>query len=490
MRQEPRSPWSPALDRLREAYGRSRRWVAGRGAATRVGLAAAGLAAVGLLGYLANAGDPDAGPASAVLYEGRRLSTDDLKAIAKALDAAEIKYATDPSARRVVVRADRKGAALAAIAKAKAVPTSLDEINRDDEPEPAWGYTPAERERRDVDRLEKGIKRQIEALNPAILSAQVQIRRERARGSWNARWNVRAYVYLEVEGRPLEPKVVDGIENFLLGAVPDLKPEAITVLGADGHAYMVAGNAPLKEQVRIHSQEEQWGDKIAGLLQHIPHVGVSVSLESVAAAPPPPLEPLAAPTAEVAVNKPLRVAAEPAMPVAPDEPPPPQTRANVWVRVPRSFYLMAAQAQAPGRHPSPEDLQQMQATTTRLVHEAVNISIPKEMRGKVQVDTVQDDLVAARPVVLPPDPAEPLPAWLVPAVASGAGVALLASTVAGVRLATRRPARRPAAAWRPGFVADRPDSGPSERVRELIRSNPQAAAGVLQRWVGQGGAVG
>ena len=32
--------------------------------------------------------------------------------------------------------------------------------------------------------------------------------------------------------------------------------------------------------------------------------------------------------------------------------------------------------------------------------------------------------------------------------------------------------------------------GPSERVRELIRLNPEAAAGVLQRWIGQGGALG
>ena len=29
--------------------------------------------------------------------------------------------------------------------------------------------------------------------------------------------------------------------------------------------------------------------------------------------------------------------------------------------------------------------------------------------------------------------------------------------------------------------------GPSERVRELIRLNPEAAASVLHRWTGQGG---
>jgi hypothetical protein len=32
--------------------------------------------------------------------------------------------------------------------------------------------------------------------------------------------------------------------------------------------------------------------------------------------------------------------------------------------------------------------------------------------------------------------------------------------------------------------------GPSEKVRELIRLNPEAAASVLHRWTGQGGTVG
>jgi hypothetical protein len=30
-------------------------------------------------------------------------------------------------------------------------------------------------------------------------------------------------------------------------------------------------------------------------------------------------------------------------------------------------------------------------------------------------------------------------------------------------------------------------AGHSERVRELIRHNPEAAASVLHRWIGQGG---
>ncbi len=113
------------------------------------------------------------------------------------------------------------------------------------------------------------------------------------------------------------------------------------------------------------------------------------------------------------------------------------------------------------------------------------------MRGDVKVDTVQDDLAASRASSLPPDPAEPVQAWLIPAVASGAGLAagrLGRGRVPPGHQAPAGPSRPPR--WRAGFVADEPNPGPSERVRELIRLNPEAAAGVLQRWIGQGGTVG
>ena len=488
MRKEPESPWVPVLDRLRGSWGRTRRWLAGRGVATRVGLAAGGLMAVGGLGYLA-VGGPTVGPATAALYDGRKLSADEQVAIKEALDAEAILCVRDNG--RFFVKADRKAAALAAIAKRKATPASLDELNRDNEPESPW-ITQAERDRHDQARLERILKRQIEGLDAPILSAQVSIHRERARGLAQHRTDVHAYVYLEIEpGRKLADRTVQGIETFLVGAVPGLMPDSITVADQGGHKYMAAGDAPLKEQVKKHSQEDEWADRITEGLRHIPGVGVTVSLESVAEAPPAVEAPPAAPVAEVAVaNGALEVAPEPKFVAAPVPPPPPRTRANVWVRVPRSFYIRAAQSQTPGRQPSAEDLQQMRETTIRIAHEAVGASIPREMLGEVKVDTIQDDLTTARSVVLPPDPAEPNQAWLIPAVASGAGLAAVASVVAGVRLASKRPAARMAGGWRPGFVADGPNPGPSERVRELIRLNPEAAAGVLQRWVGQGGAVG
>jgi flagellar M-ring protein FliF len=63
-------------------------------------------------------------------------------------------------------------------------------------------------------------------------------------------------------------------------------------------------------------------------------------------------------------------------------------------------------------------------------------------------------------------------------------------------LASRRPAPHPSARPREDRArykideASDPGPGPSERVRELIRLNPEAAASVLHRWTGQGGTIG
>ena len=494
MRKESDSSWSSAVDRLRASWGRGRRWFSSRGAATRVGLVVAALAIAGTVGYLGSGEHAPGSTPAALLYEGQRLSSDDLAAITSALEAESIPFRPDFPARRVFVGIDRKTAALNAIAKRKATPTTLGDLNRDDESGMTWGMTPAERERRDLRRLEQSLKLQIEGLDSTINSAKVEIHRDRDRRSLNAHWNVWAYVYLRIDsGTRLGLKAVEGIEHFLVGSVSDLKSDAINMVDQTGRVYMAAGNAPLKEQVRIHSQEEEWSDKIAEGLRHIPGVGVSVSLESVAVPPSIVEEPPPPPASEVVVvNGLLQVAPEPRPAPAPAPTASTKTRANVWVRVPRSFYLMAAQAQSqsPYRRPSAEDLQQMQETTRRIIREAVDAGIPRDLRGELTVATVQDDLSASRTDLLPPGPAQPNPSWLMPAVYSGVGLAMVASVATALRLATKRPTLRPGAGWRPGFVADEPNPGPSERVRELIRLNPEAAAGVLQRWIGQGGAVG
>ena len=491
MRQEPQSPWALALERVRSPWERARRWLAGQGAATRVALIVAGLGGAAALGYLATSEQAPGSVAATPLYDGRRLSSDDLLAITAALDAESILYRSDSQPRRVFVRTDRKSAALAAIDKHKAAPKTLADLIREEEPDSPF-LTSAERELRQQRRLEQYLKRQIELLEAPIASAQVSIIRDKPRASLNPRATVHASVYLQVEGgQKLVPRTVEGIETFVLAALPDLKSDAITVTDQTGHKYMVAGDAPLKEQVRKQSQEEEWSDKIADGLRHIPGVRVSVTVESVAVPQPAPVEPPPAPAAEmVSANGSLHLHLDPRPTPAPSLPPLTKTRANVWVRVPRSFYLLAAQSQTPGHHPSPEDMQQMRTTTERIAREAVDASIPKDSQGDVKVAIVQDDLTVSRNVTLPTD-TRPDPLWPLPTLAvAGVGLVLAVSVVTGFRIAAKRPALRPASPWRAGFVADEPNPGPAERVRELIRLNPEAAAGVLQRWIGQGGAVG
>ena len=112
----------------------------------------------------------------------------------------------------------------------------------------------------------------------------------------------------------------------------------------------------------------------------------------------------------------------------------------------------------------------------------------------MKVDTVQDDLASARPLLLPPARSRAGP---------GPGRPLGGGLGGGPALAGRGPgpAGDPPAlgagpsrsAWRPGFVADGP-SGPGPRPLGAGPRpdplNPEAAAGVLQRWIGQGGAPG
>jgi flagellar M-ring protein FliF len=62
---------------------------------------------------------------------------------------------------------------------------------------------------------------------------------------------------------------------------------------------------------------------------------------------------------------------------------------------------------------------------------------------------------------------------------------VLATRIQGARRPARLP--EPIHKTRRYHADSASDPGPSERVRELIRRNPEAAASVLQRWTGQGG---
>ena len=70
----------------------------------------------------------------------------------------------------------------------------------------------------------------------------------------------------------------------------------------------------------------------------------------------------------------------------------------------------------------------------------------------------------------------------------GAIVSIVAAVGSWIQVA-RRPTRlpEPMVKTRRYHVDSASEPGPSERVRELVRNNPEAAASVLERWTRQGG---
>jgi flagellar biosynthesis/type III secretory pathway M-ring protein FliF/YscJ len=448
----------------------------------------AALGGLGSVGYLASMDDPSE-LTWAWIFEGHKLSSDEILAISDTLDAEGIAHVTEHATGKVGVKPARKAEALAALSKHKVFPRTLDDLSQEEVG--SLFDTPRDRQERKLAARQRRLKKEIEGLHNAIQSATVEILVTPTRPGFNAPCNVGAYVYLQIETNRLSHRVIERIENFLKGSIPDLNPKAITVVDNHGFDYLSADNPALTEQVKIHAREETWREQIAEELQHIPGIGVSVLLETVQAPPPPELPPLPAEDLVVTNGRVVIDADPPAEVVAPPSQPN-RTKANVLVRVPRSFYFLDFFARNPNRQPNQEDLDQMKETTERFIKDAVEIHIPKEDLGVVKVSVIQDDLASPRQMVIP-SVAEPHRPWIWVALSGVVVLASVGAVGAMVRLATRRQPTRPSrSSWRPGFVVDGPNDplpGPSERVRELIRLNPEAAAGVLQRWIGQGGAM-
>jgi hypothetical protein len=165
--------------------------------------------------------------------------------------------------------------------------------------------------------------------------------------------------------------------------------------------------------------------------------------------------------------------------------------------VPKSYYLTKA---ALGRDPSPDRLQPFIEQTESLIRAAVAHVVPPELTSPGEPPDVTIHIfpdvgptnVSLRSQVAT-DARRPL-SWWIPAGVAG-GCLMVVVSALGVRvLAWRRPVGGRVAAQRPGRyrsdAASEPGSGPAERVRELIRLNPEAAASVLHRWIGQGESVG
>ena len=494
-----RSPASAAT-RLRHELARARTWLRGRGRATRLVLVAAAAAALVAAVFLAILTMPADRDDVIWLYDGRSFSGDAARSIQKALAAEKVPFRAD-NGRRIGVAAPRWGDAMSALEKHNVAPASLEEIEGVPPTFSPW-IGAAEKQEQDLWRTERWLKATIEGYG-GIRSAIVRIARTQVHAGIRPEWKSSGLVILDVERKPSH-KVVCAIQTLLARAVPGLAADAVTVGDRSGNFFLEAGDARAASDTKYLARGEQLRDALLEKLGPlIPGIDVDVTVEPPAPAeapaprtPPPPPSTAAA---EARPNVPVGLEPDPEptphAPAAPAAHASTSGLANVWVKVPRSYYRKLARDVMPARPPSQDDLKFYVQRTNELIDNAVAVLIPPAEKGRVMVNTIADNLAAEpAPVVAagPSDAARPWPTWLAPA-ALGAGAGLAVALVLGTGfglIASRRPSARPSrTSLRSGLSVDAPSGpmpGPSERVRDLVRRDPEAAAGVLQRWIGKG----
>jgi flagellar M-ring protein FliF len=514
-----------ALARLGAVLGRLGQFLSSRHAAIRWGsVLAIGLACLALCYWAASA-------LSTVgvryLASGRRFSSEDLIKICRALDEHRITdYRLDD--RRVAVSADDFDEASTLLAKIDVGRHSIEELRNQSSAMSLFWETTEDRVRREQLKHERILEEMI-GRQPGVVWSLVSIHYSRGSPAMRNPSKPSAFVYLETEGdRQLPFGIVQNIATILRGYLPDLNLHDVRVADRRGHRYLDPSDPSLGDISRKRAREEELSEKILEKLDWIKGVRVLVQI----ATPEPgknktaasgsqgtntgrrnmadhglPLsnQKTAAPSstgttssaAEIIVNHSAELDLGPA--AAPEKPMPPPPAASdsvgepnhesghILVNVPRSFYYYALVHKTDHMEPSPEEFQTMAARTESGVKRIVGVVLPEQGAWKVDVDTIPDELPLVRPAVLP-YPTESrrkaLDWGIVGAV--GAAISILAAVGSWVHVA-RRPARLSESTAKTsryrGDLASEP--GPSERVRELVRRNPEAAASVLARWTVQ-----
>ncbi|WP_422928313.1 flagellar biosynthesis/type III secretory pathway lipoprotein [Singulisphaera sp. PoT] len=475
--------------RLRTQGGRIRRAVLAQSVFVRwlaVGVAVALIIAIG---YVATIPTP-----GTFLQNGKQYAADDIAKITRALDAQSIAYRVEEG--RIGVASDRLTETMAIVAKLGVDPRPIPEI-RDESLKSGFFDSASEIERRASLAEEQTLETMIRNLD-GIVSAYVKISRSRTRVMGRSATAATAFVQVETDGNhELNPKTVEAIKGLVLAYEHDVKAEGLSLYDRKGRPYLHAGNPTAGAITRTRAREEELSQAVYEELEWIK--GVRVTVQLVPAPPPAPIPtPVAVieepPPAEttISVNQGMDLTAEvkPATPPPPLPPPKPAVevlQAHIWVRVPTSYYYKIC----PVRNPSNEDLQPLVAKAEGLIRTAVKLVVPPDEAGEVMIDTIPDNVSSKTALEAPSVPENrSTPSWWIPAGVGGAVVAML--LIAGVRVfATRRPARSATPPNDRGrYSREDPAEtrpAPTERVRELIRRDPEAAASVLNRWIGQGG---
>lgn len=518
MRTENPSSLAAAIGRIRTPLGQLRRSVGAQAPAVRWLSALGVLAAVAALAY--QAATPSAGK---YLGGGRQYPADDIAKITHALEVQHIGYRVEE--RRVGVAADSYDDATEVVAKLNLGPRSLADIRKQVEDGSTFWDTDKAKQERELHAKEQILEAMICKLE-GIVSAYVTINRTTTRVGLRPTTTATAFVWLETrDDREIGPKTVQNIQHIIVGNEPAIKPDAVSIQDSK-HQYLDPRDPALNESARIRAREEEIREELLEQIDWIKGVRVTVQLvpapaptpAPAATSPSPPPQSAPAPVAAeeparvegpfVGVNEPLSLRDEPAtvpVPVPEPQPAPPPAPppvapvaaaaakpaeepafARILVKVPRSYYFLKA---LPNRDPSLDVLQPIAARTEELIKTAAEYMLSPGT-FEVTVKTIPDDVVVRDPLVAPAVPeTRRVPDWWLPA-AVGAAVTVVLLAVVLRLFSTRRPRTALPAKDRRRSDAEAPPDpgrGPSERVRELIRRNPEAAASVLNRWIGQGG---
>jgi flagellar biosynthesis/type III secretory pathway M-ring protein FliF/YscJ len=467
------------------------------------------------------------------LASGRSFNSEDLVQISRELDAQAIVYRIDER-RRVEVAPSQWQQAQAVVAKLGVGPRSINEIRGEFY---NWGFWDSEQDKIRKQQLghEKLLESMIDSLEGVSWSL-VSISRPRSSLTLKPESRSSAFVYLETEDNlELPYRTVESIRTILAKNEADLSPEAITVMDRSGKLYLYGGDARQSAFSRDRAREEQLGQEIHNQIAWIRGVRVAVQLiPSGRDGPPPrsvsrgvpsslprstrefaehdatpnqaePFDPN--PTGSmIAVNQPLELN-DPSPEKRPDgrsttpqdrnqpgiEETPlgkaPSERGRIWVRVPSSFYYDRFINRNPNaREPSRDELKMHTDRIKEQVETAVRMVVAEPDAWQITVDTIADEvsLGARAPLPTTVDPHSIAFTWAA-AVLGVAGLILIVLTIR-MRSVRRPEIPRPIERDSRRFLRDTPsEPGPSERVRELVRHNPDAAVSVLRRWVGQGG---
>lgn len=479
-------------------------------------MCAAGILAVmAYLGYI-GAASLSRGAARVYVGSGQSYSWDDVSKIRRALDRQRVLYHVDED-RRVSVPGDQREEAEAVIAKLDLGSRLPGEI-RDQALAPSPWESPRDREVREHQEKEKILEAMIGELH-GVVGCFVRLHQPRPRFGLQSASKPSAFVRLVTEGdRQLPFQTVQSITTILRGYEPGLTAEAITVVDRIGYNYLDAGNPALSVLSHNRAREEELSQEILEQLEWIKGVRVSVQLSSTIAADSPsspaPLEAGRTETANLEVqpkkSPPRGAAPETAPPIgalnrplgsveianpAQAQPPPTVTvqeptpkGGRVWVKVPRSYYYQASRL--PGRRePSVEELQKYAAKTQELIKTGLSQVVPLtgSSAWTALIDMI-DDEIPINPPSVPPSDSDSRRVALDWGIAGALGAASAALVLLGTWILT---ARRPALVAAPRGVryhaGTAPIPGPSERVREFVRRDPDSAVSVLERWTKQGG---